>query len=300
MIPNPVLMFLISDEDIKAARKRPQHVPVQNMGPLPPLPPFRSMPPPPPGQPEQPGFPAQPNPHPQQWRHPGPTLVETDYITYRDIQIKSSITLAVLIVAAVNGWMIASIDTVIPLWLIGISAVGFIATGIVNIVKEKIVPALILLCVAFEGLILGGVSAFFNTFDDGIALNAAALTTLTVAVTIGLYKTRMFEGKHYVIQMFISAGLCALIYFLLSAVMAVTGLVAAQAPINYVLYIVFFGMAASTIIMDIRHAQSAVALQQPRQLAWKVALGLMVTLLWLYIYFLFLLLKALANSKSDD
>src|SRR5690606_7783483 len=99
--------------------------------------------------------------------------------SYNDVIAKTVMTLGLVLVGAVVGWMMPAL--MLPGAIVGL------VLGLVNSFKREPSPALILLYAAAEGLFLGGISQVFEQMWPGIASQAVLATLCVFAVTLALY-----------------------------------------------------------------------------------------------------------------
>ncbi len=148
----------------------------------------------------------------------------------------------------------------------------------------------------FEGLFLGGISAIFElTSYPGIVLQAVGATFVTFIICFGLYKYQIVKVTERFKSIVVASTLAIATYYLLSWVF--TFFIDYQ-PVHYGNSLTSIGIsvfviviAALNLFLDFDQIEKGVQNRQPKHMEWFGAMGLMITLVWLYIEFLRLLSK---------
>ncbi|OBI17813.1 hypothetical protein A5712_22970 [Mycobacterium sp. E2327] len=224
-------------------------------------------------------------------------------LTIDDVVTKTGITLAVLIGAAiVSYFMVASnLALAMPLTLIGaLGGLGLVL--IATFGRKQDSPAIVLSYAVLEGLFLGAVSFVFANFQVSNA-NAGALIGEAVLGTVGVffgmlvvYKTGAIRVTPKFTRMVVAALFGALFLMLGNFILAMfhvgggTGLgLRSGGPIAIIFSLVMIGIAAFSFLIDFDAADQMIRAGAPEKAAWGIALGLTVTLVWLYLEILRLL-----------
>ncbi len=151
-----------------------------------------------------------------------------------------------------------------------------------------------------EGLLLGGISAFFESMYPYIAVQAIMLTLGTLFSLLFAYKSGWIKvTQNFRLGVFAATGGIGLIY--LSSF--ILGFFGVNIPfihengiigIGFSLFVVV--IAALNLVLDFDFIENASEQGVPKYMEWYAAFGLMVTLVWLYIEFL----RLLAKLRSRD
>ncbi|HEX9980581.1 MAG TPA: Bax inhibitor-1/YccA family protein [Flavobacterium sp.] len=147
----------------------------------------------------------------------------------------------------------------------------------------------------FEGLFIGGISAIFEAMYSGIVINAVAATFVTFLVCLGLYRYRIVKVTEQFRSVVVAATLAIATYYLISWLVSMfTDFV----PVHYGNSLMSIGISVFVIIiaglnifLDFDRIEKGVEQRLPKFMEWFGAMGLMVTLVWLYVEFLRLLSK---------
>ncbi len=145
---------------------------------------------------------------------PAAGAVDTDRMTVEDTVMKTVGLFAILLVTAVVGWVWtlggalsaqdAQTVNVVP-WILGALG-GFVLSMVVIFTsRKKIRPALIFAYAAFEGLFIGGISAFFEMRWEGIVLQATLATVAVVGVTLALFASGKIRASKKATKIFMIA-----------------------------------------------------------------------------------------------
>ncbi len=152
----------------------------------------------------------------------------------------------------------------------------------------------------FEGLAIGGISAFFEMQFPGIVIQAVGLTFGTLAALLMAYKAGVIRAtENFKLGVVAATGGIALIY----VTTMVLGFFSIRIPyihesgligIGFSLFVVV--IAALNLVLDFDFIESGAQRGAPKYMEWYGAFGLMVTLIWLYLEFL----RLLAKLRSRD
>ena len=153
----------------------------------------------------------------------------------------------------------------------------------------------------FEGLFLGGISAYVEMVTkEGIVLQAVSLTLLTLFALLIAYKTRIIKvTANFKLGVFAATGAIALVYllsFILSFFGINFGFINNSGPIGIGISLFIVVIAALNLVLDFDFIEQGAENGAPKYMEWYAAFGLMVTLVWLYLEILRLLAKL--NSRK--
>jgi uncharacterized YccA/Bax inhibitor family protein len=224
-------------------------------------------------------------------------------MTIDDVVTKTGITLGVLTVVAAISYFIVGGNPglAMPFTLVG-SLGGLALVLIATFGRKQDNPAIVLSYAALEGLFLGAISWVFGNVvvADG---NAGALITQAVLGTIGVFFGMLVVYKTGAIRVtpkftrFLVAGMIGVLVlvaanFLLGrfGVGGGEGMgLRSGGPLAIIFSLVCIGLAAFSFLLDFDSADQMIRAGAPEKAAWGIALGLTVTLVWLYLEILRLL-----------
>ena len=202
-----------------------------------------------------------------------------------------------LLITATTAMMTAfSMPEAFSLILIG--ALGGLIVALIVIFSGSMNPILICSYAALEGLVLGGITWIFEVGLDmpGIGILAALLTFLILGGMIAIYRAGLIAWDRNT-QIAVSSALIAIVFiYLISIIGSVSGwydvpYIHSAGPIGILFSLFVVGIGALCLVADFDFIEKGVERGAPKQLEWRAAFGLMVTLIWLYLEILKLLAK---------
>ena len=207
---------------------------------------------------------------------------------------KSFLMLVLLIASAAITW-IMTFNGQNPMALtIGGAIVGFVLVLIATF-KPQYSTFLAPGYAIFEGLFIGGISSIFEAMYPGIVIQAVSCTFVTFMVCFGLYKYEIVKVNDKFRSVVIAATLAIATYYLISWLLT---LFTSFQPVHYGNSMMSIGISAIVIVvaalnlfLDFDQIEKGVQSKLPKYMEWYGAMGLMITLVWLYIEFLRLLSK---------
>ena len=206
-------------------------------------------------------------------------------MSIEDVVLKSAGLFGVLAVVGFFAWQSASP----ALALVGL--VAGLVLALVNSFSQKVRPALVIAYAAAQGLALGTISQVYESAYDGIVTQAIIATGCAFAGVLAAYST----GKIRVTPKFTRILMGSLIgYLVFSLVTIFTG--RPSGGIGTLISVGAVVLASLFIVMDLDQIQKAVAAKVPHQESWRMAFGLMVTLVWLYLE----VLRLISILRGDD
>jgi uncharacterized YccA/Bax inhibitor family protein len=214
--------------------------------------------------------------------------------------INKSLILFLLLTAAamITWWMAANGQSpMVP--MIGGAIMGLILVVIATF-KPQLSGYLAPGYAIFEGLFIGGISAIFEIKYPGIVTQAVGATLVTFAICLGLYKFKIVQVTERFKSIVIAATLAIATYYLISWLIS---LFTSFVPVHYGNSMMSIGIsvfviviAAMNLFLDFDQIEEGANRKMPKYMEWYGAMGLMITLVWLYMEFLRLLSKL--NSRD--
>ncbi len=185
---------------------------------------------------------------------------------------------------------------VAPYILIG--AIGGFVVALVTVFKKHWSPLLAPLYALLQGMLLGGVSAYYEKAFKGIVVQAVLLTLGVTVALLFAYRARIIRAtENFKLGVFAATGGIALLY-LVGWIMSFFG---AGIPyihesgaigIGFSLFVVV--IAALNLVLDFDFIERGAAQGAPKYMEWYAAFGLMATLIGLSPE----MLRLLANLRS--
>lgn len=213
---------------------------------------------------------------------------------------KSLLLLLLIVLGGSYTWKVA-MDTVNPSavtpWMIG-GAIGGLITALVIIFKPTTARIAAPIYAIFEGLFLGGISAFFEATYQGIVIQAVGLTIGTLLVMLFVYRTGIIKvNKQFVAGIVAATGAVALFYIVSMFIGwfgGNTSYITGNGNVSILISGVIVVIAALNLVVDFHIIEEGAKQGAPKYMEWYGAFALMVTLVWLYLE----LLKLLAKLSS--
>lgn len=216
-------------------------------------------------------------------------------LTINDVIIKGLLIFAVTVVFAVAGWNLVASNP----WILWVGLIGGLGLGLVNAFKKVPSPPLILLYAVFQGLMLGAISNWYNELAlaneyPGIVLQAVIATMTTFGVMLTLYVTGIVKVTKKLQSIIIVAAVSYLVIGLASFVAAMFGVgdgwgFYGISGLGLIICVLGVLIAAFFLLLDFEAINQGIKLGAPERESWRMAFGLLVTLIWLYLEFLRLL-----------
>jgi uncharacterized YccA/Bax inhibitor family protein len=231
-------------------------------------------------------------------------------LTIDDVVTKTGLTLAVVtVVGIISYFLVAQGAPTYPLMMpfVLVGALGGLALVLIaTFGRKQDNPAIVLSYAAFEGLFVGAASFLFANLvsTGGPGMIAQALFG-TVGVFLGMlvvYKTGAIRVTPKFTRMLVAAMFGVLAIMLLNLVLGLFGVgggegfgIRSGGPLAIIFSLVCIGLAAFMFLIDFDSADQMIRAGAPEKAAWGIALGLTVTLIWLYIE----ILRLLSYFNSD-
>jgi uncharacterized YccA/Bax inhibitor family protein len=227
-------------------------------------------------------------------------------LTIDDVVTKTGITLAVLTAVAVVSYFLAGQNPGLAMPMLVVGMIGGIVLMLIAIFgRKQDNPAIVLSYAAFEGLVVGVFSFVVANFMVS-GISAGALISQAVVGTLGVffgmlvvYKTGAIRVTPKFNRFLIAAGFGAVVLMLVNLVVGLfthgAGPLRDGGPMAILFSLLMIGLAAFFFLSDFDQADQLIRAGAPEKAAWGVALGLTVTLVWLYLE----ILRLLSYFNSD-
>jgi uncharacterized YccA/Bax inhibitor family protein len=244
--------------------------------------------------------------------------IETDRMSVEDTVWKTAGLFGIMLVTAAIAWVFTLGGVAAPErdpynqfapnmlpWIVGGLGAFVLAMVVSFTSRKKVRPALIFAYAVFEGLFIGGISAFFEVLWPGIVMQATLATVSVVAVTLALFASGKIRASAKMTKIFMIAMGGYLVFSLLNVVLMWTGVnqnafgllsdKVAGIPLGLIIGVLVVFMAAYSLVMDFDQIQQGVRNGAPRKYGWLGAFGIMVTVVWLYVE----ILRMIAIARSN-
>ncbi|MDO5675991.1 MAG: Bax inhibitor-1/YccA family protein [Propionibacteriaceae bacterium] len=214
-------------------------------------------------------------------------------MTLDDVLAKTAITLGVVTVTAIAVFLGFS-NGLLPMTLLTPAVIVSALVGLVTVFlvagRRKLPVGGVLFYAAVEGIFVGAFSTLFEFMYPGIVTAAVLATFVTAGVTLAAYKffnirvTPKFR-KMVFIGTAAMAGVL-LINFVLSLIGISTPLREVGGGAGWIsigVSILAVVLAVLNLVTDFDSVERGIAAKAPAQESWRAALGITVTMVWLYV-----------------
>lgn len=203
------------------------------------------------------------------------TLAMDGAVTYTSVSLRTFLLL--LIAGGVGVYTYANLGTVVT-WqmLIGAFILAFVS-AMIGTYSVKLSPIFSVVYAASEGFVLAVISALYQSYYEGIVPTAIATTFVVLLITLLLYSSGIVK---------VTAGFSKFLVIGLISVM-VMALLSFVLPFSGGFYYIVVGLSALISVLflfyDFETIKTCVDSGTDKSYSWVLALGLMVTLVWVYV-----------------
>jgi len=237
---------------------------------------------------------------------------------------KTALLLFLTVATAIVGWEMAIPEDapfknihalpevgVLPVLLGG--GIGGLILVLITFWKPKAAPITGPLYALLEGLFVGGVSAMYAVWlnprgDEGailndptLIMNAILATFATTAAMLAAYSTRLIKVTNKLRGVIVGATFGALIMIAASWLLSFFGINLGLFEVGYLgigVSVFLIVIAAFNLLLDFDFIENGAKNGAPKLYEWLGAVGLLVTLVWLYVEFLRLLWMIKAMTEE--
>lgn len=222
-------------------------------------------------------------------RAPGSVITTTDYMTVSGAVNKTILLVGIMLISATYAF-ISPMSLFMPLGVFGGLAVYMFTSF-----KPHWAPTTAPVYALLQGLFVGTVSSIYAAGIEGIVLQAVTLTVGTLITMLLVYKTGLIQvTDKFRMGVSMAVGAIMLVY-LISWVGHYVGF---EIPylhegglIGIGITVVIIGVAALNLLLDFDNFDKGERNQLAQHYEWLFGMGLLFTLIWLYVEFLRLLSK---------
>ena len=150
-----------------------------------------------------------------------------------------------------------------------------------------------------EGLFVGSITAIYGGLYNGIVFNAITLTLGILFTMLFIYKTGIIKVTDKLRMGVVMATVAIALVYLVNLILHAFGISVPYlhqgGTIGIIISLVIIGIAAFNLLLDFDNFDRGEKYGAPTYMEWFSAMGLLITLVWLYIEVLRLL--AIMNRK---
>lgn len=250
---------------------------------------------------QTPQFGNQPNPSAEQlsdmYKQPTANATQTGRMSYDDVFMKLGISFGVLLATAAGAWIL-NLGMGIAIG----AALAALVVYLVATFKKEPSPGLVLAYAALEGVFVGAFSHAMNNASYGIVVQAVIGTLIVVGITTALYKSGTVRATPKFRKI---VSICLMSYFVFATIRFVLQMTGVIPPLSGNMLWIGIGISlfaitlgAATLVVDFDNIEQGVRNGIPEKYSWTCALGILVTVVWIYIEMLRLIwyLKSLVSD----
>ncbi|MGW7444229.1 Bax inhibitor-1/YccA family protein [Kitasatospora sp. NPDC054795] len=219
----------------------------------------------------------------------------TGRMTLDDVVARTAMTLLTLVVAGAVAWF------ALPFENFGFAIAASLVAMVVGLVvsfKRSVSPPLILTYAALQGFAMGAVSHAFNTWLNGIVIQAVLGTAAVFAAMLFAYKSGKIRvtARYQRIGIAIALGFVLLMLVNMVAMAFGADMGLRSGPLGIVVGLIGIGLGAFFLSLDFASIEEAIAQGAPQRESWRAAFGLTLSLVWIYME----MLRLIAILRGDD
>ncbi|HMQ48131.1 MAG TPA: Bax inhibitor-1/YccA family protein [Saprospiraceae bacterium] len=221
-------------------------------------------------------------------------ITTTERMTVQGAINKTLILGAIMLLTALVGFSMAN-----PLFMWGGAIGGFIIVLLCSFRPERS-ATLAPVYAGLEGLFVGSISAVYATFFNGIVFQAITLTMAVLFLMLFIYKSGIIKVTNKFRTGVMMATGAILVVYLLNFVLSLFGVnlpyLHDGGMIGIGISLVIVGIASLNLLLDFDNFEKGEKYGAPSYMEWFSAMGLLITLVWLYIE----ILRLIALFSSND
>ena len=219
----------------------------------------------------------------QSYNAPAASSMRTGRMTIEDVVAKTGFLFTILVVVGAFAWRSNLGTGALMLGFLG----GFVLAMIISFSKS-IKPGLVVAYAAFEGLALGTLSSYYESYYPGIVSQAVIGTMAAFAGVLIMYRNGTLRATPQFTRALIGAAIGYFILGLVSLVASFFGVGEGYgfygvSGLGLLLAVAGVAIASLFLVLDFDQIQKGVNNGVPEKESWRASFGLMVTIVWLYL-----------------
>ena len=232
----------------------------------------------------------------QSYNAPAASSIRTGRMTIEDVVAKTGFLFAILVVVGAIAWGANLGQGALLIGFLG----GFVLAMVISFSKT-IKPGLVVAYAALQGLALGTISKYYETFYPGIVSQAVLGTIAAFAGVLFMYRSGRLRATPQFTRAVMGAAIGYFILGLVSLVASFFGVGQGYgfygvSGLGLLLAVAGVALASFFLVLDFDQIEKGVAAGVPEKESWRASFGLMVTIVWLYLEVL-RLLSILRNNR---
>lgn len=207
-------------------------------------------------------------------------------MTMDDVINRTGLCFLLLLVAASVAWYFGTVNPVIAMYMAIVGSIVSFVLVIISNFMDRPSPVLTMGYAIFEGLAMGAISRFVEFLYPGIVIQALLGTAAVFLACLMLFKTGMVKVTSRFKQITMVALMGIVLFSLINMGLMFFGVIEGglrQGLLGIVIGLISVVVGSMSLIWDFDIAREGVRHGAPKAMAWSCALGIMVTVVWIYI-----------------
>lgn len=186
------------------------------------------------------------------------------------------------------GWQTGLSSGFVRMLSLGSLLTAFVLSWVI-IAKPHMAKTLAVPYALCEGLFVGAVSLVISRYYPTVALTAVSATFVTAAVMLALYRAGVVKVTEKFRSVLISAMIAISLVYVVQIVLSLLGsgipslFSGGILAIGFSVFVVI--IASLSLLLDFDNVEKARALQVSDEYEWVFGVGLVSTLVWMYVEF---------------
>ena len=232
----------------------------------------------------------------QSYNAPAASSMRTGRMTIEDVVAKTGFLFAILVVVGAIAWGANLGQGALLIGFLG----GFVLAMVISFSKTT-KPGLVVAYAALQGLALGTISKYYETFYPGIVSQAVIGTIAAFAGVLFMYRSGRLRATPQFTRAVMGAAIGYFILGLVSLIASFFGVGQGYgfygvSGLGLLLAVAGVALASFFLVLDFDQIEKGVAAGVPEKESWRASFGLMVTIVWLYLEVL-RLISILRNNR---
>lgn len=212
----------------------------------------------------------------------------------------AGVLMVILLASATAGWVVGGIgDSEVngfPVWALVCIIAGFALTVAVSR-KPMLARILAPIYAVVQGFFVGVISRAYENYQNGIVVQAIGATLAVTLTMFVLYRTRVIKVTQRLRSVVMAATMGLMLFYGVSLLIRLVAgadkvsYLSSAGPLGILLSVFAAGLAAFNLLLDFDTIERGTKSGWPKGMEWFAAMGLMVTIVWLYLELLRLLSK---------
>lgn len=211
----------------------------------------------------------------------------TDYMTKEGAINKTTIMVGIMLLTALFSFANPSM-----LMMYG-GLFGGLALYLVTMWKPHIANITAPIYAAFEGFLVGGLSAIYGGIQGGLVFKATLITVTILLTMLVVYRTGLIKVTEKFRSVITVAVGGIFVIYMLSWVLAIFGIsipvLHTGSPLGIAISVGIIILASLLLLLDFDFIEKADKMNLPKYYEWYAGMALLATLVWIYIEVLRLL-----------